>query len=123
MPKLTQVAGFEWGTGFYINPIPQERRGFLRRNWVDIEPGAPLEAGDLRELGHDLNVPVVELAGPLVQRRGVQNEVERGRAQGPVQPAQCVREELRKRFELELLAFLEVGSVPLGQHPHLEREL
>lgn len=24
MPKLTRVAGFEWGTGFYINPIPPE---------------------------------------------------------------------------------------------------
>jgi UDPglucose--hexose-1-phosphate uridylyltransferase len=24
MPKLTQVAGFEWGTGFYINPMPPE---------------------------------------------------------------------------------------------------
>lgn len=24
MPKLTQVAGFEWGTGFYINPTPPE---------------------------------------------------------------------------------------------------
>ncbi len=23
-PKLTQVAGFEWGTGFYINPVPPE---------------------------------------------------------------------------------------------------
>ncbi len=25
MPKLTQTAGFEWGTGFYINPTPPER--------------------------------------------------------------------------------------------------
>ena len=25
MPKLTQVAGFEWGTGFYINPMPPEQ--------------------------------------------------------------------------------------------------
>ncbi|MDD5669946.1 MAG: galactose-1-phosphate uridylyltransferase [Candidatus Omnitrophica bacterium] len=25
MPKLTQVAGFEWGTGFYIDPITPER--------------------------------------------------------------------------------------------------
>ncbi len=25
MPKLTKVAGFEWGTGFYINPIPPEQ--------------------------------------------------------------------------------------------------
>lgn len=24
MPKLTMVAGFEWGSGFYINPIPPE---------------------------------------------------------------------------------------------------
>lgn len=24
IPRLTRVAGFEWGTGFYINPIPPE---------------------------------------------------------------------------------------------------
>jgi UDPglucose--hexose-1-phosphate uridylyltransferase len=24
MPRLTQVAGFEWGSGFYINSIPPE---------------------------------------------------------------------------------------------------
>jgi len=24
MPKLTHVAGFEWGTGFYVNPTPPE---------------------------------------------------------------------------------------------------
>ena len=24
MPRLTQVAGFEWGSGFYINPTPPE---------------------------------------------------------------------------------------------------
>jgi UDPglucose--hexose-1-phosphate uridylyltransferase len=31
-PKLTNVAGFEWGTGFYINPMPPELAAdFLRR--------------------------------------------------------------------------------------------
>ena len=31
MPKLSQVAGFEWGTGFYINPVPpEEAAAFLR---------------------------------------------------------------------------------------------
>lgn len=31
MPKLTKVAGFEWGTGFYINPTPPEdAAAFLR---------------------------------------------------------------------------------------------
>ena len=32
MPALTQVAGFEWGSGFHINPVPPEEAAeFLRR--------------------------------------------------------------------------------------------
>jgi UDPglucose--hexose-1-phosphate uridylyltransferase len=35
IPKLTRVAGFEWGTGFYINPTPPEDAAeFLRE--VDV---------------------------------------------------------------------------------------
>ena len=31
MPKLTRTAGFEWGTGFYINPTsPEEAAEVLR---------------------------------------------------------------------------------------------
>ena len=31
--SLTQVAGFEWGTGFYINPVtPEEAAKFLRES-------------------------------------------------------------------------------------------
>lgn len=31
MPKLSKTAGFEWGTGFYINPTPPEESAkFLR---------------------------------------------------------------------------------------------
>ena len=31
IPRLTRVAGFEWGTGFYINPTPPEDAAkFLR---------------------------------------------------------------------------------------------
>jgi UDPglucose--hexose-1-phosphate uridylyltransferase len=37
MPSLTRAAGFEWGTGFYINPvIPEEAAAFLRE--VEVEP-------------------------------------------------------------------------------------
>jgi UDPglucose--hexose-1-phosphate uridylyltransferase len=37
IPRLTKVAGFEWGSGFYINPVPpEEAAGFLR----EIEIGA-----------------------------------------------------------------------------------
>lgn len=36
MPKLTKVAGFEWGTGFYINPTPPEEAAkFLREAAVE----------------------------------------------------------------------------------------
>ena len=36
MPSLTRAAGFEWGTGFYINPVtPEEAAAFLRE--VDLE--------------------------------------------------------------------------------------
>ena len=37
MPKLTKVAGFEWGTGFYICPTPPEEAArFLREALVEI---------------------------------------------------------------------------------------
>lgn len=33
MPKLTRLAGFEWGTGFFINPTPPEEAAkFLRES-------------------------------------------------------------------------------------------
>ncbi|MFW6161883.1 MAG: galactose-1-phosphate uridylyltransferase [Planctomycetota bacterium] len=35
IPRLTKVAGFEWGTGFYINPVPPENAAeFLRGTQV-----------------------------------------------------------------------------------------
>jgi UDPglucose--hexose-1-phosphate uridylyltransferase len=40
IPRLTKIAGFEWGSGFYINPVPPEdAAGFLR----EVE-GAPSPA-------------------------------------------------------------------------------
>ena len=32
MPKLTRIAGFEWGTGFYINPTGPEEAAEVLRN-------------------------------------------------------------------------------------------
>ncbi len=35
IPRITQVAGFEWGTGFYINPMPPESAAkYLRETEV-----------------------------------------------------------------------------------------
>lgn len=39
IPKLTRVAGFEWGTGFFINPTPPEDAVRYLRGEV---PGAPV---------------------------------------------------------------------------------
>ena len=37
IPRLTRVAGFEWGTGFYINPVPPEQAAqFLHDTEVDL---------------------------------------------------------------------------------------
>ena len=32
IPRLVKVAGFEWGTGFYINPTPPEESAQFLRN-------------------------------------------------------------------------------------------
>ena len=38
IPKLTKTAGFEWGTGFYINPTPPEEAAKFLRDAV-VEEG------------------------------------------------------------------------------------
>ena len=40
MPKLTKVAGFEWGTGFYINPTPPEESARALRD-ADVAIAEP----------------------------------------------------------------------------------
>jgi UDPglucose--hexose-1-phosphate uridylyltransferase len=37
IPRLTKVAGFEWGSGFYINPVPPEDAAAYLRE-VDFPP-------------------------------------------------------------------------------------
>ena len=61
MPKLTKVAGFEWGTGFYINPDAAGRvgeipaRGGAALRWLDkaamTARQGPLLRGDLTGAG------------------------------------------------------------------------
>jgi UDPglucose--hexose-1-phosphate uridylyltransferase len=40
VPKLTKVGGFEWGTGFYINPTPPEEAAKFFREASVEEPAA-----------------------------------------------------------------------------------
>jgi UDPglucose--hexose-1-phosphate uridylyltransferase len=42
MPRLTRVAGFEWGSGFYINPTPPEEAAkFLREAGIPAAVHGP----------------------------------------------------------------------------------
>jgi UDPglucose--hexose-1-phosphate uridylyltransferase len=50
MPKLSKVAGFEWGTGFYINPVPPEESSRALREArivpsADVQATVPVERG------------------------------------------------------------------------------
>jgi UDPglucose--hexose-1-phosphate uridylyltransferase len=40
IPKLTRVAGYEWGSGFFINPVPPEDAAAVLRD-VTLPPAAP----------------------------------------------------------------------------------
>jgi UDPglucose--hexose-1-phosphate uridylyltransferase len=40
IPRMTRIAGFEWGTGFYINSVPPEQAAaYLREVEVDVTSG------------------------------------------------------------------------------------
>ena len=41
IPRLTKIAGFEWGTGFYINPVPPEDSARFLREAGTEGPSAP----------------------------------------------------------------------------------
>lgn len=49
MPRLTKMAGFEWGTGFYINPVsPEDAARYLRGETAaqtDTDGGSAQEGG------------------------------------------------------------------------------
>ncbi len=43
IPKLTKVAGFEWGSGFYINPTsPEDAAEYLRKPREEVVEGMSL---------------------------------------------------------------------------------
>ena len=47
LPRLTQVAGFEWGTGLFINPTaPEDAAGFLREVDLQAEPAPGTASGE-----------------------------------------------------------------------------
>ena len=102
--------------------FPQEFRGLFWRYGIDIEPRAPLKAGDLHQLRNNFYMPVVVVAGLFMEGGTVQDEVIGRFREHSVHPPQRFGEHRRQEFELLFLAFLEVTCMPLGEDPHFERE-
>jgi UDPglucose--hexose-1-phosphate uridylyltransferase len=46
IPRLTRLAGFEWGTGFYINPTSRKMRPNICGKWHSSHPGFQLRMAD-----------------------------------------------------------------------------
>src|SRR5213594_682682 len=102
--------------------LAQRGGGVLGRHGVDEEAAPPLEAGDPRELGDDLEVPVEVLERRLVHGRAVEHEVVGWIVQRPVHAAQEVAEDAGQRPQLIHAGLLERGAVTRGQDPRLERK-
>src|SRR2546422_10409615 len=81
---------------------PQDVGEVLRRHRVDEKAAAPLEAGDTRELGNDLQMPVERLEVALAKGRRVQHEVERRIAEDVIHAAQELAEDFGEPAQLLL---------------------
>src|SRR5512137_2974511 len=89
--------------------LAQKARGLLGRRRVDEEARAPLETGDLRELGHDLDVPVVVLVVLLAEGAGVEDVVVGRALEHRVDAPQRLLQDRREGDELLGRGVLEGG--------------
>ncbi len=53
MPRVTRVAGFEWGTGFYINPMEPERAAEFLRDVPQRKVEEKIGSASVRERAGD----------------------------------------------------------------------
>src|SRR3990172_4555522 len=109
-------------TGSSLRKLAEVLGGLLGRGRVDVEPGPPLEPRHLRQLRHDLDVPVEKVRRPLHERGAVDDEVEGRVFEGEVQAPQGPPENGGERFRLVRLDHLVGALVALRDDPGLERE-
>src|SRR5262249_48370990 len=89
-----------WATSRLDRDFAQVLGRVLGGRGVDVEARADLEAGDARQLGHDLDVPVVVLELALAHRRGVDHEVVGRTVERAVQALERVLEHLGQVLEV-----------------------
>ncbi|MGH9429084.1 MAG: hypothetical protein ACRD2L_22610 [Terriglobia bacterium] len=108
-------------SGAKNNRFSQQPHGLLRRNGVAIEASASFKACNLGELGHDLDVPVVEVIQGFGDRRGVNDEIVGRMIQHPVNPQKRRLQDARQVLILPLLRFLKTRIVRLWEQLGFKR--
>src|SRR5579859_8045771 len=98
----------------------EEASGLFGRSGIDVEAGAPLEAGNLGKFGDDLEMPVVVIVNFFADGRSVNHEVVRGAVEDDIETHQRVFQHAREAgVDGALIVFVR-GAVNLGEQPHLE---
>src|SRR2546425_11380100 len=104
-----------------LHAFPENARGVLRHDGVDVEAGAPFESRGLREPRRDLAMPVV--LGLLAVAGGRVDVIVEGRVvEDAEHPTQDVLEDAGERGALVVRDVLEGHLMGLREDPGLERE-
>src|SRR6185437_6294789 len=77
------------GSGLDVGFAKKSRR-FLRWSGTDIKSSSPLKPGDLRQLGDNLDMPVIMIVNFFAYRGCMQHEIVCGMVERGVKPAQIV---------------------------------
>src|SRR5262249_26100268 len=108
--------------GVFHTGLSQKLRCFFRRRWVDVKPRAPFKACRFSQLGHELDVPVKELAGRILNRGRVNHKVVRRIVEYTVRFHKKRLQRLAKAFEHLRRRIFECRLMALGENPSLKRE-
>src|SRR5438132_6819535 len=104
-----------------LHAFPENARGVLRHDGVDVETGAPFESRGLREPRRDLEMPVV--LGLLAVAGGRVDVIVEGRVvEDAEHPTQDILEDAGERGALVVRDVLEGHLMGLREDPGLERE-
>src|SRR6202142_273009 len=90
--RLISIRGdYRHGSSFRF---AEEGGGFFGGSGIDVEAGAPFEAGDPGELRHHFDVPMVMVVDFLTDGRGVDNEIVRGETESRIEARQEITQPL-----------------------------
>src|SRR5947208_3421338 len=91
--------------------FPQEARRLLGRDGIDVEPRAPLKAGDTSQARNDLDMPVIMRQRLGIEWRCMDDEVISGSIEGELQFSQHRFEYDAKLIDLRFMDVFKMTAV------------